>query len=332
MRITTDLRRCTTTALCIALTWAFAAPVLASMTGTVVLTPASVSASGIAVASLVAATQTANVPGIATVLNPQPLLALAARLQAAHARLQAAGAATVAADAEAKRSQALYHDGENTSLRAMQAATAKAAAARAQRAVARADEVAARSGARPQWGSVLAALADKGPQALNDYADGRASLLEVVLPDGTRMPAGQSIRLWRTDGTALTATLLGPSPRSDAVVQGPTFFYRAVAGGLRSGQRLSAEVPLDTTVRHGVTVPAEAVIWYAGQAWVYIETAAGHFQRRPVAQTRSAQDWFETKGFHVGEKVVVRGGELLLSQEMQPPPGAAKPAGDGDGD
>ena len=325
-----DWRRGAATVACIGLWWAMSTPVLAAMTGNVVLTPASVSASGIEVAPLAVATQTSNTQAVATVLDPQPLLTLAAHLQSLHARVLAADAAAKAASAQAIRSQALYRQGGNTSLRDMQTADAEAAAARAQRMTARAEETAARIGARPQWGTVLAKLAGKGPQALSEYADGRAVLLEVVLPNGTPAPAGTSIQVWGSGGQPVTATLLGPSPRTDAVVQGPTFFYRATSAGLRSGQRLSATVSLGTAVQRGVSVPAAAVIWYAGQPWVYVETSSGHFQRRPLAPTRLAQDWFEASGFHAGEKVVVRGGELLLSQELQPPPGAAKPAGDGD--
>jgi len=330
MRIVPDWRQITLTVAYIAALSALFSPARAAMTGTVVLTPASASASGIAVAPLTAAEQTTQAQGIAMVLDPQPLLALAAHLQAIRARILSADAAANAANAQAKRSQSLYRHGENTSLRAMQAADANAAAARTQRMTARADATAARSGARTQWGPVLAALAAKGPQALNEYADGRVALLEVVLPNGTRAPAGKFVRVRNAGGQTVTATLLGPSPRADAIVQGPTFFYRAMAGDLRSGQRLTVTVPLGGAVRQGVIVPAAAVIWYAGQPWVYIETAAGRFQRRPLVPTRSAQDWFEASGFHAGEKIVVRGGELLLSQEMQPPPGAAKPAGDDD--
>ena len=98
------------------------------------------------------------------------------------------------------------------------------------------------------------------------------------------------------------------------------------------GQRLSASVPLGGAAQTGVTVPAAAVIWYAGQPWAYVETAAGHYQRRPLSvDARNASGWFEANGFHAGERVVVRGGELLISQELLPPPGV-KPAGDGDGD
>ena len=333
MRTILDSRRVfTATVVCTGLSWAICAASLAAMTGTVVLTPTGVTASGIAVAPLTAAHQASQAQGIATVLDPRPLLALAAQLQSMHSRVRAADASANAADAQANRAQSLYRHGENTSLREMQAADANAVAARTQRLAARADESAARSGARARWGKVLAALAAKGPQALNDYADGRATMLEVVLPNGTHAPAGKSIHVWRDDGQPVTATLLSPSPNTDAVVQGPTFFYRAPAPGLRTGERLRATVPLDTAVRQGVIIPAAAVVWYAGQPWVYIETGIGHFQRRPLVQTRSAQDWFEAGGFRVGEKLVVRGGELLLSQEMLPPPGAAKPAGDGDDD
>ena len=332
MRIVPDWRHIALSVACVTAPWTIAAPLLAAMTGTVVLTPASVNASGIAVTPLTAATQTAQAPGIATVLDPQPLLTLAAHLQAAHAGALAADAAARAADAQAKRSQVLYRQDENASLRDMQAAQATAAATRAQRMTARAEELAAHSSARAQWGPVLARLITRGPQALRDYVDGHASLLEVVLPNGTRAPTGSSIQVWSTDGQPSTATLLGPSPRADAVVQGPTFFYRTTAAGLRSGQRLRATVPLESAVRHGVNVPTAAVVWYAGLPWVYIETAAGQFQRRPLDQVRDAQGWFQTRGFRAGEKVVVRGGELLLSQEMQPPPGAAKPAGDDDDD
>jgi hypothetical protein len=91
-------------------------------------------------------------------------------------------------------------------------------------------------------------------------------------------------------------------------------------------------VSLGSATQTGVTVPAAAVIWYAGQPWAYVETAVGHYQRRPLSvDARNASGWFEANGFRAGERVVVRGGELLLSQELLPPPGV-KPAGGDDDD
>jgi membrane fusion protein, multidrug efflux system len=300
--------------------------------GGVTLTAGSVNASGITTVALQATKQTDQVQATASVLDPQPLLALAAQLQAAHADAMAAAVAAHSAGVEAKRTAALYHDGENASLQQVQATAAVAAQAQAQRLITQAQEVAARSRARAQWGRSLATLAARGPQALNDYADGHRALLAVVVPAALATPPGNTIALSLPGRGPLPAHLIGASPRADAVVQGATFFYRADGAGLRTDQRLSASVPLGGTAQTGVTVPAAAVIWYAGQPWAYVETAAGHYRRRPLrVDARNAGGWFEPGGFRAGERVVVRGGELLLSQELLPPPGM-KPAGGDDDD
>ncbi len=300
--------------------------------GGVTLPAASINASGITTATLQVTKQTTQVQATASVLDPQPLLALAAQLQAAHANAVAAAVAAHSASVEAKRTAALYHDGENASLQQVQATAATAAQAQAQQLIAQAQDVAAHSSARAQWGPSIATLAARGPQALSAYADGHRALLAVVLPAGLATTPGDTIELSLPDRGPLPAHLIGASPRADQVVQGATFFYRADGAGLRTDQRLSASVPLGSASQTGVTVPAAAVIWYAGQPWAYVETAAGHYQRRPLSvDARNASGWFEASGFRAGERVVVRGGELLISQELLPPPGV-KPAGGDDDD
>ncbi len=298
----------------------------------VALPPASAAASGIVVAPLAEARHAPQVRGIATVLDPQPLLTLAARLQTVHAAFDAATAQARAAAEEAKRIGKLHRDGDNAALRDVQAAAAAASAARAKQVAAMADQSAARGSARAQWGAALASEAERGSRAFDALGNGSAALLAVALPSGSHSPGTHSLRFRNDDGATLVATLIGPSPRADPVVQGPTYFYRVDAAGLRIGQRLSVAVPLRTASDIGVIVPTTAVVWYAGQPWAYIETAAGRFQRRPVAAAeRTATGWFQSSGFRAGERVVVRGGELLLSQELLPPP-QAKPAGDDDDD
>lgn len=303
----------------------------ASANGEVVLSPGSVTASGIVVTALAPAQYSPQVQGVATVLDPQPLLVLAAQLQSTHATAVAAAAQAHATAAEAKRLRTLYRDADNAALRDVQTAEANAAAAYAQKVTADTAADAALAGARAQWGAALTALAQRGPQALRGYAESRAALLSVALPSEVTSPA-RVIHVQSNDKASATATLIGPSPRADAIVQGPTFFYRAEGAGLRSGQRLTVAVTVGTTVRRGIIVPVAAVLWYAGQPWAYLETAAGHYQRHPLAENaRTPSGWFQSAGFRAGERVVVRGGELLLSQEQQPPPGA-QPAGDGDSD
>lgn len=298
----------------------------------VALTPARVAASGIVVAPLAEAHYAPQVRGIATVLDPQPLLALAARLRTVRAAFDAATTQARAAAEEAKRTEKLHRDGDNAALRDVQATAAAASAARAKQVAAMADQVAARGSARVQWGAALAGETERGSRAFDALGSGSAALLSVALPSGSNSPGMHPLRVRNEDGATLVATLIGPSPRADPVVQGPTYFYRVDGAGLRIGQRLSVAVPLRTSSVIGVIVPTAAVVWYAGQPWTYIETATGRFQRRPVAAAeRTATGWFQSGGFRAGERLVVRGGELLLSQELLPPPGA-KPAGDGDDD
>lgn len=300
--------------------------------------PADLAASGVVLAPLVAIREAPQIAGLASVRDPAPLLTSAAQLAAARAQATAAGAEAAAAGAEAARLETLYRHGENAALRDVQTARAQAAAAAARRTAAVAQFAAARATARAQWGAALTALALRGPQALAGFADGRVALIELALPPDTRVPVPHTISLQLPGGAvAVPALLLGPAPRTDAVVQGPTWYYRATvnaasAGALRIGARLAATLSVPGATRSGVRVPAAAVIWYAGQPWVYVETAPGAFRRLPLPDSaHGAAGWFVSAGLRSGQRVVVHGGELLLSQELKPPVGA-KVSGGGDDD
>ncbi len=299
--------------------------------GVVTLAQSSVAASGIVTTPLAFTQYTPQVEGIANVVDPQPLLAVSAQLAASKAAVDSAKAQTLAAIAEARRLESLYQNDKLVSQRDEQAAIAAAAAAKAQRFTAIANDGSARASARANWGAALAALAERGPQALAGYADGRAALLSVALPVGTAGSPAAEIHLRLANGEDLPARLVGASPQADTVVQGLTYFYRAPGGALRSGQRFTALVPIGSSASRGVIVPDAAVLWYAGQSWVYIESKPGVFERH--ALTLNAHDirgWFQEKGFQPGERVVVQGGELLLAQELKPPPSAQSKSGSDD--
>lgn len=297
----------------------------------IVLTRQTLQASGIATVPLQATIYRSQAEGIATVVDPQALAALAAQLATAHEAVAAANEEVMATAAEAKRQQALYRHGKYVSERDEQAAVAAAAAAKAQRTSAIASEASARASAVATWGPALAAIAERGPDAFADYADGRRVLLSIALPVGTQAMPAQDIDILLSGGQILPASVIGPSPRADAVVQGPTYYYSAMGGGVRSGQRFAAAVPIGTAQASGVVIPDTAVLWYAGEPWVYVETSPGHFLRRPISiDARAAKGWFQARGFKAGARVVIHGGELLLSQELKPPPGAAPAGGDDD--
>ena len=290
-----------------------------------------IQASGIVTAPLEATQYRATTEGIATVTDPQALVSLAAQLAASRAAVQAAKEQAVASAAQARRLEALYRNDKFVSQQDEQAAVAAAAAARAQQVSAIANDASAQQNARSEWGTDLAARASRGADAFADYVQRRRLLLAVALPTGTMAEPAATITILPPSARPLTASLIGPSPRSDTGVQGPTFYYWTAADGLRSGQRLSALVPVGTKAASGVVVPDAAVLWYAGAPWVYVATAPSRFARRLISTAaRAAGGWFEAAGFHAGERVVVRGGELLLSQELKPPPTLQSAGGDDD--
>lgn len=274
-----------------------------------------------------------QVEGIASTIDPQPLLALAAQLAASKAAVRSAKAQAFAAGAQANRLEALYRNDKMVSAEDEQAAVAAAAAAKAQQFTAVANDASAQASARANWGGALAALAERGPRALADYAEGRSALLSVALPVGTTSSPGNEIRLRLPGGMILAATLIGPSPQADTVVQGLTYFYRVPGGQLRSGQRYTALVPIGPGTGNGVVVPDSAVVWYGGEPWAYVESKPGQYERRPLSLVaRDINGWFEAKGFRAGEQVVVRGAELLLTQELKPPASAKAGSGEEDDD
>lgn len=269
---------------------------------------------------------------VASVRDVSALLATAANLASMQAQVRADAAAAAAARAEAARLQALLGKGY-VALRDVQAANASAAAAQAAQTADLARVDALQADARAQWGEVLSALAARGPAALADYADGRASLVELALPDEPDLTPAAQITLHGPAVGSVEARLLGAAPSTDAVVQGASWFYRVDAGGLRSGQRLAVRMALPGPHASAVQVPREAVVWYAGQPWVYVEQSPGQFQRVPVPTgTRGEGGWIVEGALHAGQRVVVRGGELLLTQELKPPPGTAPAGGDDDDD
>jgi len=68
----------------------------------------------------------------------------------------------------------------------------------------------------------------------------------------------------------------------------------------------------------GVVVPHAAVVYAEGKTWAYVQTGADTFMRREVHLDHLTQDgWLITSGLAVGERVVVTGAQMLLSEELK---------------
>lgn len=268
----------------------------------------------------------------ATVMDLQALIDLRTRLSRVHGQYQVAQASAAASQQEFERLRTLYRNGQNTSLKTLQAAEASWKADQARMDAAHAASRDIRHQAQQQWGKILSDWAFKNtPSPLTGLLDRQRILLRVSLPADealARPPAHIQITGFGESENQV-ADLISASPQSDPRIQGQTYFYQTAAGSLASGMRLKAWVALSGVPTQGVIIPSSAVVWYAGQPWVYVRLDPEHFVRRAISAPQSVPGgWFVSQGFQPGERVVVSGAQLLLSEEFKP----QSSGGDAEGD
>ena len=78
-----------------------------------------------------------------------------------------------------------------------------------------------------------------------------------------------------------------------------------------------AFLPSGTAVE-GVTVPAEAIVWWQVRAWIYRRTDAQAFVRSQIVTEQPAPEGgFIVKDLLGGAEIVTRGAQFLLSEEFR---------------
>lgn len=253
----------------------------------------------------------------ATVIDLQPWFDLRNRAAAARADRESARAQAAASRAQYERSRTLFDDDRNVSQKNLQAALAamQTDQAKLRSAAALQDDLDA--SLRQQFGDALARAAmAPASQLFRRLSGSRIAVLRVTLPADRRAP--KHITVDSLDGQPVSAYQLSASPHSDPAIQGNPYLY-ATEHALPVGARTTAHLPSDDNGAAGLLIPQDAVVWYGGQAWVYVRTAADRFTRRVLPSMSAVeQGYIVTSGFHAGDNVVVRGAQLLLSRELQP--------------
>ena len=271
----------------------------------------------------------ARVSAYGVILDPLPLLKLRTSYTAALGQAGVARATVTAAQGEYERLRHLNRDGQNISIKTAQAAQAAYRSDQARLTAALANAASLRQMALTQWGPALGGwILGKVGDPLIRLFNGHDALLLVTLPPSLAIPSMPPVvHVESGKPTAYTdARLISTAPQSDPSVQGETYFYRMPAHHVRVGMRVAVDVPLAGQATQGIVVPDSAVLWYAGQAWVYLQTDAEHFVRHLVSTRNPVPSgWFETD-IRPGQRVVTQGAQLLLSQELLAPPSASHEA------
>ena len=299
----------------------------------VTLDAATQAQSGIRTELLAAATCQPETVTYGSVLDLQPLIDLRARYFSALADAGTARAMAAASRQEYGRSRLLYQDNQNISLKTYQAARA---AYLADKTRADAAEIAAQSiqaAVRQQFGASLGrwALDSRSPKFAR-LLDRREVVVRVTVPFDAGSEAPARMQITANDNRRLPAYLVSPSPQSDPAIQGSAFIYR-VSAPIATGTAIVAYLPAAGQTTRGTIIPDGAVVWYGGQPWAYLQIHSDRFGRYPLAQKAHMPGGFlVAQGFKPGDRVVVSGAQLLLSEELRPQGGSSAGSQDPDGD
>jgi len=275
--------------------------------------------SGIAAVPLKAISHQEELRAYGMVMDLQPLVDLRNSFATAKAQVEKTRASLEASRKEYERLKPL-HDNQNVSAKVFQAAEATW---RSDEASARAAEttVSVLEGTILQrWGGVLARWLFDGSKAFDRLMQRQDVLLQITLPPGSRLSsAPRNARVQTPEGKLASVSFVSPSPSTDPRIQGMSFFYLAQAQttNLLPGMNVLAYLSSGPQT-HGVVVPASAVVWWQGKAWIYKQKDADHFVRQEIPTDGPVEDgWFVGKGLSPNDRIVTTGAQLLLSEELR---------------
>ncbi|KVK80931.1 metal transporter [Burkholderia cepacia] len=276
-------------------------------------------ASRIDTAPLCATLVQAATPAYATVIDLQPLFDLRNRLAAARADLDTLRGQAGNSRAQFERSHVLFEDDRNVSQKNLQDARAAMQADQAKLQSAEAAQSGLEATMRQQFGDALTSAAMAPTSDLfRRLLAGRAAVLRVTLPSSYSGTVPARITIDAPDGQPVPAQKLSASPQGDPAIQGNPYLYTTTIP-VPVGTRIDAQIPSSARATSALVIPEDAVVWYGGQPWVYVRTAADRFTRRAVpADSAVNQGFVVTDGFRAGDVVVTHGAQLLLSEEQKP--------------
>lgn len=179
-----------------------------------------------------------------------------------------------------------------------------------------------RSSVKLKWGNALAkqALNNQTTPLFQQLLTRKNVLIQVSLPFNAPDPTlGSIVQVTPLNGTEpIRAVYVSASTQADSNGAGKTFYYSAPAKNLRMGMRVSVEASADQNkASNGIVVPSSAVVWYAGTPWAYFKEENDQFIRKPISADIEVDTGWFNKGFSTDSVVVVKGAQLLLSEEFK---------------
>jgi hypothetical protein len=275
--------------------------------------------SGIETTRLPSAPYVEQVRAYGMVLDAARLTDLSNSYANAEAQLRIAQAKITSSKAAFERAQKLYDNERSVSLALLQSAEATFRADEAGVGAAESQVRTISATAYQEWGAVLGkSLVERSPTVAR-LIERQDFLLQVTLPPGIAVPIPPTAATIESPRKARSGiTFVSPATRTDARIQGLSFFYLAPAeSGVLPGMNVLAFLSSGAGVE-GVAVPAEAVVWWQDRAWIYRRLEAETFVRTQIATDQpTAVGGYIDKNLRNDAEIVTRGAQLLLSEEFR---------------
>lgn len=281
-----------------------------------------------------------QVQGYGSVLDLQSFTNLSNTIANARSQLAVAQAKLNASQAAFERARVLHNKSQVISTAQFQTAEATYRSDEASAGAAKVQTQNASASAYRAWGRVLGRSLTDGTALARDLIERKKVLVQVTLPVGVSLPqAPRTASIETTTGQRVRIEFISPATRTDPKIQGVSFFYTAdAASEALPGMNVIALLPVGQPTP-GLAIPATAVVWLRGSAWVYLQTAANTFTRREIptrlpaanggyvvpvlptspraeADAPAADAAGAAQGFPKNEPLVVEGAQALLSQEF----------------
>jgi hypothetical protein len=262
---------------------------------------------GLALAVPESVTLTPEVKAYGRVLDPAPLVALAAEIATAKATLEAS-------EKELRRVKSLHEQDQNASAQALEIAEMAA-----QRDRITLDSALARLATG--WGPALAGHADL-TELIHSFVTGEVSLARLDLLPSDRLagvPGTARVGALADDSALREAEVLGPVPAIDPQTQGTGYLaLLRRADSLPVGTALRAFLPAGGGGQTALMVPDTALVQHQGLVFLYVQTGEGTFERKLVEPGRTLPNGVViTRGLEGKDRVVTVGAQQLLSAELQ---------------
>jgi membrane fusion protein, multidrug efflux system len=262
------------------------------------------------------------------------------QLASARADLSASTSSAAAARTAYERARLLNADNKNVSDRAVEEATARLASEEARVTTAtetvrlletslRAAGPAGMTSLRVARGGDVAEIMAQPGEAVEPgapilrVAKLDRLLAKVDVPVGEHLPPSVSkARIFAVgyENSPIVAERIGLTATAEPAAQGQSFLFRLTATlfGLRPGLAVTARIPVAGPQQTGVVIPASAVVRVSGRAYVFMQTRADAFVRKEVTLDQPVDDGFvASPNLVAGERVVIQGAQLLLSEEFK---------------